>query len=459
MNSRIEKDSLGEIEVPADKYWGAVTQRSMEHFTIADEKMPGELISAIAMVKKAACLANEECGVLSGEKAKIIAEVCDEIIKGALESNFPLCLWQTGSGTQTNMNVNEVICNRGNEIAGRKLLSPNDDVNMSQSTNDVFPTAIHVAGVILLEDGVIAAAERLAKIFADMAEEYGKTVKLARTHLMDATPMTFGQELAGYSHILKSDIKIIEDSLVHLKKIPLGGTAVGTGLNAPAGYADLSAGYLSVITGRNFTVSENLFAAMSARSQAAAAHSALRTLAGDMLKIADDIRRYSSGPKAGYGELTIPAGEPGSSIMPGKINPTQCEALIMAATMVMGNDTAMGIAASRGDFQLNVNMPLIAHLLIRSAKLLTDSITSFTERCVIGMRANEAKMEKNAGQALTLATALNPLIGYSKAAQIAMRAAKEDITLREAAISSGYVSAEQFDELCDPKKMINNTER
>ena len=458
MEYRIEHDSIGEIKVPADKYWGAQTQRSYENFPIGQgkENMPEEIIHAFGVLKKASALANHQLlpEQMTEEKTALIEKVCDEILSGSLDAQFPLVVWQTGSGTQSNMNANEVIANRGNTLAGRKLLHPNDDVNMSQSSNDTFPTAMHIAAVIALEDQVLPRLDQMISTCRDLEKRHEGILKTGRTHLQDATPIAFSQEISGWRSSLQRDQELILLSLDALRELALGGTAVGTGLNAPEGFDRLSAEKISLLTGKNFRTAPNKFHALTSRDELVFAHGALKALAGDLMKIANDIRWLASGPRDGLGEITIPANEPGSSIMPGKVNPTQCEALTMVAVQVMGNDTAIGIAASQGNFQLNVFMPVIAYNFLQSARLLSQAMDSFNRRCLTGLRANKEKMEENLRLSLMLVTALNPYIGYEKAAATAKKAYEENISLREACIQLGYLTGEDFDRVFHPEQMV-----
>ena len=455
---RIEHDSMGEVAVPADRYWGAQTQRSYENFPIGSgrEPMPEEIIHAFGLLKKAAALANRELAPqrMTEDKLKVILEACDEVIDGRLSDHFPLVVWQTGSGTQSNMNANEVIANRANALAGRRLCHPNDDVNMSQSSNDTFPTALHIAAVLSLEDRLIPAAEGLVRVLLRLEEENRCAVKSGRTHLMDAVPLSFSQEISGWRSSLERDIQMLRLSLPPLYGLALGGTAVGTGLNAPAGFAERSAAVLAELTGKPFVTAENKFHALTSKDELVFAHGAVKALACDMMKIANDVRWLASGPRCGLGEIAIPENEPGSSIMPGKVNPTQCEQVTMVAVQVMGNDAAVGIAASQGNFELNVFMPVIAYNFLQSARLLAESIAAFTERCASGIRANREKMKENLHRSLMLVTALNPHIGYENAAATAKLAFKEGISLKEACVRLGFLSPERFDEVFHPEAMI-----
>ena len=454
----MEHDSMGQVQVPADKYWGAQTERSRQNFPIGvgQEPMPREIIQAFAILKKAAAMANRVLvpQKMTGPKRRAIWEACDEILAGKLDDNFPLVVWQTGSGTQSNMNVNEVIANRGNALAGEKLLHPNDDVNMSQSSNDTFPTALHIAAVMALEDRVIPALDLLIMALKRLEDEHEGVVKSGRTHLQDATPISFPQEISGWRSSLERDREMILASLPGLKELALGGTAVGTGLNAPGGFDEAVAAAVAQLTGKNFVTAPNKFHALTSRDELVFAHGALKALAADLMKIANDIRWLASGPRLGLGEIFIPENEPGSSIMPGKVNPTQCEAVTMVAVQVMGNDTAVGIAASQGNFQLNVFMPVLGYNFLQSARLLAEAMVSFHDHCVTGIRANRQKMRDNLHNSLMLVTALNPHIGYENAAKTAKKAYGENISLREACISLGFLTAEEFDEVFHPEQMI-----
>ncbi|MBR6737247.1 MAG: class II fumarate hydratase [Clostridia bacterium] len=454
MKYRIEKDTMGEMQVPADRYWAAQTQRSYQNFKIGEEIMPREITHAFGILKKAAALANHRLGKITDEKLSAISKACDEVISGQLNSHFPLVVWQTGSGTQSNMNANEVIANRGNEIAGKKLLHPNDDINKSQSSNDTFPTAMHIAAVIAVEDKVIPAINGLIETFIRLEKENEGIVKSGRTHLQDAVPVSFSQEISGWRNMLEKAKGMLELSLVGLKELALGGTAVGTGLNAPKGFAEAVAEEVSALTGKKFVTAENKFHALTSKDEIVFAHGALKALAANMMKIANDVRWLSSGPRCGLGEIFIPENEPGSSIMPGKVNPTQCESMTMVAVQVMGNDTAVGIAASQGNFELNVFMPVIIYNFLQSARLLADGINSFNANCASGIRANKEKMNHNLYNSLMLVTALNPYIGYENAAKTAKLAHKENISLKEACVSLGFLSAEEFDKVFHPEQMV-----
>ena len=458
MDYRIEHDSMGEVKVPNDKYWGAQTQRSHENFPIGVgiETMPREITHAFGILKKAAAMANHTLRPekMTDEKLAAICQACDEVVSGKLDEHFPLVVWQTGSGTQSNMNANEVIANRGNEIAGRKLLHPNDDINMSQSSNDTFPTAMHIAAVAAIEDKVFPAIDLLVSTFERLEAENEGIVKSGRTHLQDATPISFSQEISGWRSSLQKDRKLLELSLPELKKLALGGTAVGTGLNAPKGFDTAVAEAVSQLTGKAFKTEENKFHALTSKDELVFAHGGLKALACDLMKIANDIRWLASGPRDGLGEIFIPENEPGSSIMPGKVNPTQCEAVTMVAVQVMGNDTAVGIAASQGNFELNVYMPVCIYNFLQSARLISEAMVSFNNNCVTGIKANREKMEHNLHNSLMLVTALNPYIGYENAARVAKLAYKENITLKESCVRLGYLTAERFDEVFHPEHMV-----
>ena len=458
MDYRIEHDSMGDMQVPADKYWGAQTQRSHENFPIGVglETMPREIIHAFGILKKVAAQANAELRPekMTEKKLAVISAAADEVISGELADNFPLVVWQTGSGTQSNMNANEVIAGRGNAIAGEKLLHPNDDVNMSQSSNDTFPTAMHIAAVLSLESKVLPAIDVLTAAFRRLEEENRGIVKSGRTHLQDATPIAFSQEISGWRTSLERDKALIGLSLDPLRELALGGTAVGTGLNAPKGFDTLVAQKITALTGKKFVTAPNKFHALTSKDELVFAHGALKALAADLMKIANDIRWLASGPRDGLGEIFIPENEPGSSIMPGKVNPTQCEAVTMVAVQVMGNDTAVSLAASQGNFELNVFMPVLAYNFLQSARLLAEVMVSFHDRCVIGIRANKEKMDHNLHNSLMLVTALNPYIGYENAAKTAKLAYRENISLKEACVKLGFLTAERFDEVFHPEQMI-----
>ena len=458
MEYRIEHDSMGEVSVPGDKYWGAQTQRSVQNFPIGVgcETMPREIIHAFGILKKAAAMANHSLRPekMTEEKKNVICKACDEVISGKLAEHFPLVVWQTGSGTQSNMNANEVIANRGNEIAGKKLLHPNDDINMSQSSNDTFPTAMHIAAVCAVEDRVIPAIDVLSACFARLEKENEGIVKSGRTHLQDATPIAFSQEISGWRTSLERDKQLLKSALPALKELALGGTAVGTGLNAPKGFDTAVAAAVAELTGKDFVTAGNKFHALTSKDELVFAHGALKALACDLMKIANDIRWLASGPRLGLGEITIPENEPGSSIMPGKVNPTQCEAVTMVAVQVMGNDTAVGIAASQGNFELNVFMPVLIYNFLQSARLLSDAMLSFHDHCVAGIRANREKMHHNLHNSLMLVTALNPYIGYENAAKTVKKAYSENISLKEACVALGFLTAEGFDQVFHPEQMI-----
>ena len=458
MAYRIEHDSMGEIEVPNDRYWGAQTERSRRNFRIGvgREPMPEEIIRAFGILKKACAEANRKlCPQrMTEEKQRFIAQAAGEVMIGALKDSFPLVVWQTGSGTQTNMNVNEVIANRANELAGRKLCHPNDDVNMSQSSNDTFPTALHIAAVTALEDTLLPAVEALADTLRALEEKNRGLVKTGRTHLQDAVPIAFSQEISGWRASLEQDIRLVKKSIGPLLELALGGTAVGTGLNAPTGFDLAAAAEIASLTGKPFIPAENKFHALTSLCELVYAHGALRSLAADLMKIANDIRWMASGPRCGLGEIRIPENEPGSSIMPGKVNPTQCEQVTMVALQVMGNDAAVGFAASQGNFELNVFQPLVAYNFLQSTRLLAESVRSFTEHCVSGIEAVSGRMRENLDRSLMNVTALNPLIGYENAAKTARLAYLEGIPLREACVRLGFLTGEQFDEAFHPEKMV-----
>ncbi|MCX6206544.1 MAG: class II fumarate hydratase [Bacteroidetes bacterium] len=462
MEFRIEKDTMGEVNVPVDVYWGAQTQRSIENFQIAQDinKMPKEIIAAFAYLKKAAALTNLDSGVLSEEKATLIGQVCDEILEGKLNGQFPLVVWQTGSGTQSNMNVNEVVAYRGHVIKGGSLLDhdkflhPNDDVNKSQSSNDTFPTAMHIAAYKILLETTIPGITKLRDTLAAKSKEFMHVVKIGRTHFMDATPLTLGQEISGYVSQLTHGLKAINNTLAHLSELALGGTAVGTGINTPKGYDVNVAKHIATLTGLPFVTAENKFEALAAHDAIVEAHGALKTVAVSLMKIANDIRMLSSGPRSGIGELHIPDNEPGSSIMPGKVNPTQCEALTMIAAQVMGNDVAINIGGATGHFELNVFKPVMIYNFLHSARLIGDGCVSFNDKCAVGLAPIEANIKKHVDNSLMLVTSLNTKIGYYKAAEIAQTAHKEGTTLKEMAVKLGYVTPEQFDEWVVPAQMV-----
>ena len=454
MEYRIEHDSMGEMRVPANALWGAQTERSHENFPIGTERMPREVIRAFAVLKKAAARANARLGRLSDDDAALIGQVADEILAGDLDENFPLVVWQTGSGTQSNMNVNEVIANRGNAIAGERRLHPNDTVNMSQSSNDTFPTAMHIAAVTTVTHDLLPAIDQLRATFLRLEEENVGVVKSGRTHLQDAVPIAFSQEVSGWRGLLEGSREEILASLVGLHRLALGGTAVGTGLNAPDGFAELVASEVARLTDEPFVSDPNKFRALTGKDAMVFSHGALKGLAANMMKIANDVRWLASGPRLGLGEITIPANEPGSSIMPGKVNPTQCEAVTMVAVQVMGNDATIGFAASQGNFELNVFMPVIAYNYLQSVRLLADSIRSFDERCASGITANRERMAHNLHDSLMLVTCLNPSIGYENAAKVAHKAFDEGTSLRDACVSLGFLTPERFDEVFKPEEMV-----
>ena len=456
MEYRTEHDSLGEVAVPAGRYWGAQTQRSFENFKIGIEKMPKEIIHAFGILKLAAARTNLELVPqrMTQEKCRYISEAANEVISGALSEHFPLAVWQTGSGTQSNMNVNEVIANRGNELAGKRLLHPNDDVNMSQSSNDTFPTAMHIAAVLETEKTLLPAIKTLADTLARLESENAGIVKSGRTHLEDATPITFGQEISGWRASLEKDAELIRLSEKPLKALALGATAVGTGLNAPKGFDKAVAEEVSRITGIDFYTAQNKFHALSSKDELVFAHGALKALACDLMKIANDIRWLASGPRCGLGEITIPENEPGSSIMPGKVNPTQCEAVTMVAVQVMGNDVAVGMAASQGNFELNVFMPVCIYNYLQSLRLLADVCVSFEKNCVRGIKPIKEKMQENLHRSLMLVTALTPYIGYENAAKVVHKAHRENLSLKESCVALGYLSEDEFDKHFHPEEMV-----
>ena len=457
MEYKIEHDSMGEVKVPADKLWGAQTERSHENFEIGVgiETMPREITKAFGYLKKAAAIANNALKPekMTEEKLNAIKAACDEVISGSLNEHFPLVVWQTGSGTQSNMNANEVIANRANQIAGKKLCHPNDDINMSQSSNDTFPTALHISAVVEIEDKLIPAVNVLISTFKNLEKDNEGIVKSGRTHLQDAVPISFSQEISGWRTSLERDVEMLKSSLPYLKQLALGGTAVGTGLNAPQGFDSKVAEEVSKLTGKDFITAQNKFHALTSKDEIVFAHGAVKALAADMMKIANDVRWLASGPRDGLGEIHIPENEPGSSIMPGKVNPTQCEQVTMVAVQVMGNDSAIGFAASQGNFELNVFMPVIAYNFIQSCRLLSESILSFNKNCAIGITANKEKMHYNLHNSLMLVTALNPYIGYENAAKTSHLAYEKNISLKEACVSLGFLSAEKFDEVFHPEEM------
>lgn len=449
---------MGEVKVPADRLWAAQTERSHENFRIGVdiETMPREITHAFGILKKAAAMANAELRPekMTAEKLAVISQACDEVISGSLNDHFPLVVWQTGSGTQSNMNANEVIANRANQLAGEKLCHPNDDINMSQSSNDTFPTAMHISAVTAIEDKLLPAIEALVATFRRLEEENEGIVKSGRTHLQDATPIKFSQEISGWRSSLERDAELLRMAVKPLYELALGGTAVGTGLNAPKGFAELVAEKVALLTGKPFVTAENKFHALTSKDELVFAHGAIKATACDMMKIANDVRWLASGPRDGLGEIHIPENEPGSSIMPGKVNPTQCEAVTMVAVQVMGNDVAVGMAASQGNFELNVFMPVAAYNFIQSARLLAEAMVSFNVNCAVGITANREKMYHNLHNSLMLVTALNPYIGYENAAKTAKKAFKDNISLKEACVELGFLTAEKFDEVFHPEQMV-----
>ena len=461
MDYRIEHDTFGEIKVPAEKLWGAQTERSKQNFKIGNEKMPEEVIRAFAYLKKSAAIASHANGAISDAKLKAITAAAKEIIEGKLDGNFPLAVWQTGSGTQSNMNVNEVLAYRGNQLleewGEEDRLHPNDDVNKSQSSNDTFPTALHVAGVIAVEQKLIPAIQKLKATFGEKSEAFNDIIKIGRTHLQDATPLTLGQEISGWHRMLEKTEAMITHSVHSMKELAIGGTAVGTGLNAPAGFGDRVAAEISRAVGIEFTSAENKFHSLTSYDEVVYVHGAIKALAADIMKIANDVRWLASGPRSGIGEITIPENEPGSSIMPGKVNPTQSEAITMVVAQVMGNDTTIGFSASQGNFELNVYKPVIIYNFLQSVTLLTDAIISFNDNCAVGIEPNIEVLDNHVKNSLMLVTALNPYIGYENAAKIAKTAHNEGTTLKEAALKTGLLTEEQFDEYVDPSKMIGNS--
>ncbi len=457
--TRTEKDSIGNIEVPADRYWGAQTQRSIENFAIGTERMPIEVVHAMAVVKKAAAAVNSSFGKLDDKRRDAIVQAATEVIEGKLDDHFPLVVWQTGSGTQTNMNVNEVISNRAIEILGgergsKEPVHPNDHVNMSQSSNDTFPTAMSISGVIVIEDLLLSEMRRLAQVLEQKAAAWQDVVKIGRTHLMDATPLTLGQEMSGYAVQMRKGIEKVAASLAHLRELAIGGTAVGTGLNSPVGWSAKMTAEITSLTGHTFVSAPNKFEALAAHDAVVSAHGAIKTVACSLMKIANDIRWLGSGPRCGIGELSLPANEPGSSIMPGKVNPTQCEAMTMVCARVIGNDTAVNVAGASGNFELNVFKPVMIYTLLQSARILGDACKCFNERCVAGMEANQGRITDLLGQSLMLVTALAPKIGYDNAATVAKTAHAKGTTLRQAAIELGFLTGEEFDAAVKPEDMI-----
>ena len=459
MEYRIEHDTMGEVRVPANHYWGAQTQRSHENFHIGTETIPREVIRAFAILKKAAALANCKLGNLDQKRTDAIAAACDEILAGKLDEEFPLVVWQTGSGTQSNMNVNEVVAARANALLGEKLVHPNDHVNKSQSSNDTFPTAMHIAALTAAEDHVLPALDGLAATFERLSAEYADVIKVGRTHLQDATPLTLGQEISGWSSSLRRDERMIRGAMEGVRELALGGTAVGTGLNALPAFGETVAQEISALTGKHFVTAPNKFHALTSKDELVYLHGAFKALAADLMKIANDVRLLASGPRCGIGELLIPENEPGSSIMPGKVNPTQCEAMTMVAVQVMANDVAVGMAASQGNFELNVFMPVCIYNFLQSARLLGDVMRSFELRCARGIKPNREKIQAYLDESLMLVTALNPHIGYENAAKVAKTAFAEGITLREAAVRLGFLTAEAFDRIVRPEKMVGPIEK
>ena len=459
MDYRIEHDTMGEVRVPANRCWGAQTQRSHENFPIGTEKIPQEIIHAFAVLKKAAALANCKLGNLDARRANAIAAACDEILAGKLDDEFPLVVWQTGSGTQSNMNVNEVVAARANALLGEKLVHPNDHVNKSQSSNDTFPTAMHIAALTAAEDHVLPALDGLAATLERLSAEYADVIKVGRTHLQDATPLTLGQEISGWSSSLRRDEHMIRGAMEGVRELALGGTAVGTGLNALPAFGETVAQEISALTGKRFVTAPNKFHALTSKDELVYLHGAFKALAADLMKIANDVRLLASGPRCGIGELLIPENEPGSSIMPGKVNPTQCEAMTMVAVQVMANDVAVGMAASQGNFELNVFMPVCIYNFLQSARLLGDVMRSFELRCARGIKPNREKIQAYLDESLMLVTALNPHIGYENAAKVAKTAFAEGITLREAAVRLGFLTAEAFDQIVRPEKMVGPIEK
>ena len=457
MNYRIERDSMGEIQVPADRYWGAQTQRSLQNFRIGGDVMPREITHAFGILKKAAAIANHRIqpGRMTEQKSKAICAAADEVASGQLDDHFPLVVWQTGSGTQSNMNANEVIANRGNEITGEKLLHPNDDVNMSQSSNDTFPTAMHIAAVLGIEDNLLPVMADFIATLKRLEAENADVVKSGRTHLQDATPIRFSQEISGWRGLIESPMEMLKLALPPLRRLALGGTAVGTGLNAPKGFDREVAKAVSELTGKTFTTAENKFQfhALTGKDELVFAHGALKALAANLMKIANDVRWLASGPRCGLGEIHIPENEPGSSIMPGKVNPTQCEAMTMVAVQVMANDVAVGMAASQGNFELNVFMPVLIYNFLKSVRLLADGMRSFNENCLSGLTANRERMRRNLYDSLMLVTALNPYIGYDNAAKTAKLAYDKGMSLKDACVQLGFLTPESFDKIFHPEEM------
>ncbi|MCR4367407.1 MULTISPECIES: class II fumarate hydratase [Bacillus amyloliquefaciens group] len=459
MSYRIEKDTFGEIKVPADKFWGAQTQRSKENFMIGSEKMPERVVKAFAILKRSTAIANNRLGHLDSEKTEVITAVCDEILKGKYDDNFPLVVWQTGSGTQSNMNVNEVIANLATALLKEKgsiqTIHPNDDVNRSQSSNDTFPTAMHVAGVLAIYEQLVPALDQLRNTLDEKAKEFNDIVKIGRTHLQDATPLTLGQEISGWVYMIDRSKEMILEATEKIRELAIGGTAVGTGINAYPQFGEVVSEEISKFTGQHFKSSPNKFHALTSHDEITYVHGAMKALAADLMKIANDVRWLASGPRCGIGEISIPENEPGSSIMPGKVNPTQCEALTMIAAQIMGNDATIGFASSQGNFELNVFKPVIIYNFLQSVQLLSDGIKSFHDHCAVGIEPNMKTIKENLSGSLMLVTALNPYIGYENAAKIAKFAHKEGLTLKEAAVQLKLLTEEQFDEMVKPENMVN----
>ncbi|KAF1678354.1 class II fumarate hydratase [Bacillus mexicanus] len=458
MEFRIERDTMGEVKVPADKYWGAQTQRSKENFKIGSEKMPMRVVKAFAILKRSAALANKRLGNLDAEKAEAIAAVCDDVLKGKYDDNFPLVVWQTGSGTQSNMNMNEVVANRATALLNEKnsdqTIHPNDDVNRSQSSNDTFPTAMHVAAVLSVYEQLVPALDQLRNTLDEKAKAYNDIVKIGRTHLQDATPLTLGQEISGWVYMLDRSKEMILEATDKMRALAIGGTAVGTGINAHPEFGELVSEEITKLTGQTFSSSPNKFHALTSHDEITYAHGALKSLAADLMKIANDVRWLASGPRCGIGEIVIPENEPGSSIMPGKVNPTQSEALTMIAAQIMGNDATIGFAASQGNFELNVFKPVIIYNFLQSVQLLSDGMNSFHDKCAVGIEPNKETIQENLSNSLMLVTALNPHIGYENAAKIAKLAHKEGLTLKEAALKLELLTEEQFNEMVKPEDMV-----
>ncbi|MGG0051567.1 class II fumarate hydratase [Bacillus atrophaeus] len=458
MEYRIEKDTMGEVKVPADKFWGAQTQRSKENFKIGSEKMPKQVVKAFAILKRSTAIANERLGNLDSEKAEAIAAVCDEVLKGKYDDNFPLVVWQTGSGTQSNMNMNEVVANRATALLKEKnsdkTIHPNDDVNRSQSSNDTFPTAMHVAGVLAIYEQLVPALDQLRNTLDEKAKAYQDIVKIGRTHLQDATPLTLGQEISGWVYMLDRSKEMILEATEKIRELAIGGTAVGTGINAHPEFGELVSEEITKLTGQTFNSSPNKFHALTSHDEIIYVHGALKALAADLMKIANDVRWLASGPRCGIGEIVIPENEPGSSIMPGKVNPTQSEALTMIAAQIMGNDATIGFAASQGNFELNVFKPVIIYNFLQSVQLLSDGMNSFHDKCAVGIEPDKETIQENLSNSLMLVTALNPHIGYENAAKIAKLAHKEGLTLKEAALKLELLTEEQFNEMVKPEDMV-----